>query len=243
MKKIKLLIFVVAAFMLSGSFRCLAFNHSELYMQMEIPEGFEKIDDEEDYTFDTYVNVEEGQQIRVVSKFNFDDISYSNLSDAEIWQIERDADGMFILEGSDNYFLSEPEATRVYADSVDGGQTDGVRIRASFFDTVSNMEVYSTVYLFSVESYYYGISFVSYDNSEYWYKGCLDSLLIGDYYAIKYGSTSSSTDDNDSSVYSQKSTSESDSDFYFSDFVEGIGKVLGIALIVYLIYKLLFRKK
>ncbi len=239
MKKIKLLIFVVAAFMLFGSFRCLAFNHSELYMQMEIPEGFEKIDDEEDYTIDTYVNVEEGQQIRVVSKFNFDDISYSNLSDAEIWQIERDADGMFILEGSDNYFLSEPEATRVYADSADGGQTDGVRIRASFFDTVSNMEVYSTVYLFSVESYYYGISFVSYDNSEYWYKGCLDTLLIGDVFA-EYTTTSNNRE---SFGYSQETTTKPDSDFNFADFAEGVGKVLGIGFIVYIVYRLLFRKR
>lgn len=239
MKKIKLLIFVITAFMLFGSFRCLAFNHSELYMEFEIPEGFEKIDDAGDYAIDVYVNDEEGQQINVMSKFNFDDISYSNLSDAEIWQIEREADTIFIPEGSNNYFLSEPEATRAYADSVDGGRTDGVRIRASYFDTSTNMETYSTVYLFSVESYYYALAFLSYDNSEYWYKSCLDTLLIGDVFA-EYTTTSNNRE---SSGYSQETTTKPDSDFNFADFAEGVGKVLGIGFIVYIVYRLLFRRR
>lgn len=239
MKKIKLMIFVITAFMLFGSFRCLAFNHSDLCMEMEIPEGFEKIVNEDDYTLDFYVNIEEGQQISVLSKFNFDDISYSNLSDAEIWQIERDADSIFIPEGSNNYFLSEPEATRAYADSVDGGQTDGVRIRASYYDTATNMETYSTVFLFSVESYYYAIAFISYDNSEYWYKGCLDSLLLGD----KYAKYTTSSNNNYSSDYSHETTTESNSDIYFADILEGVGSLLGIGLIIYLVYRLLFKKR
>ncbi len=242
MKKIKWFVLVVIVIMLISSFGCSAFNHSELYMRMEIPEGFEQIEDLEDYTTDIYINAEEGQQIAVMSKFNFDDISYSDLSDAEIRKIENDADYIFIPEGSNNYFLSEPVASRIYADSVDGGLTDGVRIRASYFDTSSNMEVYSTVYLFSVESYYYAISFVSYDNSEYWYKECLDSLLIGDYYGAKYGSSSSLNDGNSSS-YSQKTTSKSSSDFSLADFFEGVGTLLGIAFIISLIYRLLFKKK
>lgn len=239
MKKIKLMIFVITAFMLFGSFRCLALNHSEMYMEMEIPEGFEKIVNEEDYTLDFYVNIEEGQQITVMSKFNFDDISYSNLSDSEIREIEREADIIFIPEGSSNYFLSEPEATRAYAASVDGGRTDGVRIRASYFDTATNMETYSTVYLFSVESYLYAIAFMSYDNSEYWYKGCLDSLLLGD----KYAKYTTSSNNSDSSDYSRETTTEANSDFNYLDFVEGVGRVLGIGLLVYLGYRLLFRKK
>ncbi|MBE6774287.1 MAG: hypothetical protein E7544_08710 [Ruminococcaceae bacterium] len=239
MRKIKWLVLTVAVLMMFGSFRCLAFNHREQCMEMEIPKGFEKIDNQGDYAIDIYIDAEKGQQISVLSKFNFDDISYSNLSDAEIWQIERDADSIFIPEGSNNYFLSEPEATRAYADSVDGGQTDGVRIRASYFDTSTNMETYSTVYLFSVESYYYAIAFVSYDNSEYWYKGCLDSLLIGDVFA-KY---TTSSNNNYSSDYSQETTTESNSDFYFADILEGVGSLLGIGLIIYLVYRLLFKKR
>ncbi len=243
MKKLRVFILAVVVLMLLSSFGCLAFTYSDLYMRMDIPDGFEQIEWEEDYSSDVYINASAGQQIAVKSVFNFDDISYSGLSDAEIRKIKNDADYIFIPEGSNNYFLSEPVASRIYADSVDGGLTDGVRIRASYFDTSSNMEVYSTVYLFSVESYYYAISFVSYDNSEYWYKECLDSLLIGDYYGAKYGSTSSSLTDNYSSTYSQKTSSVSRSDFSLADFFEGLGTLLGIAFIIFLIYRLLFKKK
>lgn len=238
MKKFKLLIFVITAFIMLSSFRCLAFNHGELYMDMEIPDSFEKIDDVEDNSIDVYINIEQGQQISILSKFNFDDISYSDLSDAEIWQIERDADSIFIPEGSNNYFLSDPEATRVYTNSVDGGKKDGVRIRACYFDTSTNMETYSTVYLFSVESYYYAIAFMSYDNSEYWYKSCLDSLVIGDKYA-KY--TSSAVTDTSSD--NKKSESKSGSDFSLADFFEHIGRIGAIVVIMYLGRSVIRKKK
>lgn len=239
MKKKKVLIFAIAFMMLLGYSVLSAVAYTHFYLKMDIPYGFEKIEDEENYTTDIYINSSEGQQISIMFNSNFDDINYSGLSDAQIWQIENEADSIFIPEGSNNYFILKPTATRVYADSVEGGEIAGVRIRASYFDTSVNMEVFSTVYLFSVEYYNYGISFVSYDNSEYWYKECLDSLILGNYMYEKYGNTTTGSQTD----YQEATTEKASSNFSPADFFEGLGTVIGIGLIIYLIYRLLFKKK
>lgn len=239
MKKMKVFIFTITVMILLSFSGYSAVAHSERYLEMDIPYGFEKIEDEENYTTDIYINASAGQQISVTDNFNFDDINYSGLYDYQIKQIENDSDAIFIPEGSNNYFISEPEATRIYANSVEGGEIDGVRIHACYFDTPMNMEVFSTVYLFSVEDHNYGISFVSFDNSEYWYKECLDSLILGDHISMKYGITTTASEKNYQETYTEKTSS----DFSPADFFEGLGTICGIALIIYLIYRALFKKK
>lgn len=223
MKKIRILIFAIAFIMMLTYLDSSAIAYYDLYMKMDIPEGFEKIENTEDYTTNIYVNTAEGRQISIVSKFNFNDADYSGLSDVEIWQIEREADLIFIPEGSDNFFITEPVASRAYADTEDG-TIDGVRVRASYFDKATNMEVYSTVYFFSDEARFYGISFVSYDSSEYWYKECLESLKI-------YGNLT----DEEEEDSTEKDTEKNASGFSTADFFEGLGKVIGIGIVVFLI--------
>lgn len=212
-------------------------EHKEFYLTIIIPEGFKKIDNDDiDSSITSYSDPINGRQINIVEQYNNSDIDYANIDDGVFDTLANTADTIFIPDGSEAYFTEEPQVTK-----VDINSNKGIKMQAKYVDpSISDSEIYSQIYMFSAGSYSYGISFISYAYDESWNDDCLNSLVIGK------GMLEEEITEEENNYATEKSYSDkvltSDS-LGPADFFEGIGTLCGIALIIYLIYRLFSKRK
>lgn len=236
MKFKKILIVILSLLVVFSTTAFAVTEHKEFYLTITIPEGFKKIENDTDSSITSYSDSINGRQINIVEQYNNSGIDYANIDDGVFDTLANTADTIFIPDGSEAYFTEEPQTTK-----VDINSNKGIKMQAKYVDSsISDSEIYSQVYMFSAGSYSYGISFISYAYDESWNDDCLNSLVIGE------GLLEEEITEEENNYTTVKSYSDnvltSDS-FGPADFFEGIGTLCGIALIIYLIYRLFSKRK
>ncbi|MBQ8503981.1 MAG: hypothetical protein IJ491_06880 [Clostridia bacterium] len=235
MKKIGIIIFAfVLTFLLSVPAG--AVEHKEFYLTITIPDGFTEFE-----TGDTlmtgYMYYDNTKAIGIKESLNLYNLDYSNLTFYDLSEIEEVIEDEYKEKGITN-IISEPQASSVSVNSY-----KGVKIKTSYIDPNSGLEIYEDVYMFSTQtSYVYCVNFTSLSDDESWYAETLNSLIIGK--GLLEETTSAETEGytvtttNGVSAYTT-----TDEDSSGAKVAENIGTVIFFTLIVPLLSCLFGNKK